>query len=149
MMKNELGVKPGDRIAVAVTNIPELGLAFLAAARIGAITVPFNYMLKAEELTRSISDCGAKVLLTEPGLFAINIRDKANIPEIEHWVMTGPSNQVPEGFLSIDTLTKGYEEAKVDRRRSTLTIPRRSSTPQGPLASPREPCSPAATFSRP
>src|SRR5450759_3163990 len=114
MMKNELGVKPGDRIAVAVTNIPELGLAFLAAARIGAITVPFNYMLKAEELTRSISDCGAKVLLTEPGLFAINIRDKANIPEIEHWVMTGPSNQVPEGFLSIDTLTKGYEEAKVE-----------------------------------
>src|SRR5450759_2674840 len=26
MMKNELGVKPGDRIAVAVTNIPNSGL---------------------------------------------------------------------------------------------------------------------------
>jgi long-chain acyl-CoA synthetase len=114
VMKNELGVKAGDRIAVALTNIPELGLTFMAAARIGAITVPFNYMLKAEELTRSISDCGAKVLVTEPGLFALNIRDKANIPGIEHWVMTGPKNQVPDEFLSIDTLTDGYQEAQVE-----------------------------------
>jgi len=56
-------VKPGDRIAVALTNVPELGLVFTAAARIGAIMVPFNYMLKAEELTRSISDCGANVTI--------------------------------------------------------------------------------------
>ena len=51
VMRDELGVKPGDRIAVALTNVPELGLIFTAAARIGAIMVPFNYMLKAEELT--------------------------------------------------------------------------------------------------
>src|SRR5450759_3945415 len=113
-MRDELGVKPGDRIAVALTNVPELGLVFTAAARIGAIMVPFNYMLKAEELTRSISDCQAKVLITEPDLYWLNIRDKANIGGIEHWVMIGPQDQVPDGFHSIDGLTEGYRDAKVE-----------------------------------
>jgi len=114
VMRDELGVKPGDRIAVALTNVPELGLVFTAAARIGAIMVPFNYMLKAEELTRSISDCQAKVLITEPDLYWLNIRDKANIGGIEHWVMIGPQDQVPDGFHSIDGLTEGYRDAKVE-----------------------------------
>ena len=113
VMRDELGVRPGDRIAVALTNVPELGLVFTAAARIGAIMVPFNYMLKAEELTRSISDCGAKVLITEPELFWMNIRDKSNIEGIEHWVMIGPREAVPDGFLSIDDLTEGYRDARV------------------------------------
>jgi long-chain acyl-CoA synthetase len=114
VMRSELGVKPGDRIAVALTNVPELGLVFTAAARIGAIMVPFNYMLKAEELTRSISDCGAKVLITEPDLYWLNIRDKANIPGIEHWIMIGPHKNVPDGFHSIDSLTEAYKGGKVE-----------------------------------
>lgn len=113
-MRDELGVKAGDRIAVALTNVPELGLVFTAAARLGAIVVPFNYMLKAEELTRSISDCGAKVLVTEPDLYWANIRDKANIPGIEHWIMIGPDKNVPEGFHSIDSLAEGYAGRKVE-----------------------------------
>lgn len=108
VLRNELGVKQGDRIAVVLTNVAEFGLLFTAAARIGAITVPFNYMLKAEELTRSINDCEARVLITEPELFWLNIRDKANIPGIEHWVMIGPAESVPDGFYSIDALTEGY-----------------------------------------
>jgi len=114
VLKNELGVKSGDRVAVVLSNVPEFGLVFAAAARIGAITVPFNYMLKAEELTRSISDCDAKVLITEPDLYRTNIRDKSKVPGIEHWVMIGPASQVPEGFYSIDDLTKGYANAKTE-----------------------------------
>jgi long-chain acyl-CoA synthetase len=114
VLRDKLGVQAGDRIAVVLTNVPEFGLIFTAAARIGAITVPFNYMLKAEELTRSISDCDAKVIVTEPDLYAMNIRDKANIPGIEHWVMIGPAENVPEGFHSIDGLTAGYEDSVVE-----------------------------------
>ena len=114
VLRRELGVQAGDRIAVVLTNVAEFGLIFTAAARIGAITVPFNYMLKAEELTRSITDCEAKVLITEPELFWLNIRDKANIPGIKHWVMIGPEGQVPEGFHSIDTLTEGYTDARIE-----------------------------------
>ncbi|MBU4386281.1 MAG: AMP-binding protein [Actinobacteria bacterium] len=103
-MRGKLGVGAGDRIAVVLTNVPEMGTIFTAAARLGAITVPFNYMLKAEELTRMVNDCGAKVLFTEPELFRANIRDKANVPGIDHWIMIGPPDEVPEGFLSLDDL---------------------------------------------
>lgn len=112
-LRDRLGVKSGDRIAMVLTNVPEIGLLFTAAARIGAILVPFNYMLKADELQGAIADCGAKVLVTEPELFAMNIRDKANVPGIEHWVMIGDAAAVPEGFISVDDLTEGFSDATV------------------------------------
>lgn len=113
-LRDRLGVREGDRIALVLTNTPEIGLLFTAAARIGAITVPFNYMLKAEELQGAISDCGAKVLITEPELFAVNIRDKANVPAIEHWVMAGDEEEVPAGFMSLDALTEGFSDTVVE-----------------------------------
>jgi long-chain acyl-CoA synthetase len=113
-MRDKLGVKAGDRMALYLTNIPELGLFFTAAARLGAITVPFNYMLKAGELLEPIKDCDAKILVTEPQLFAANIKEKDKIPGIEHWLMTGPRDEVPEGFVSIDELAEGFVDAYVE-----------------------------------
>lgn len=113
-MREKLGVEAGDRIAVVLTNVPEIGTIFTAAARLGAVTVPFNFMLKAEELTRMVNDCGAKVLFTEPELFRQNIRDKANVPGIDHWIMVGPRDEVPEGFLSIDELAEGHTDEFVE-----------------------------------
>ncbi len=107
VMRDKLGVKRGDRVAVVLTNTLELGLIFTAIARLGAVFVPFNYMLKAEEITKMVNDCGAKVLVTEPDLFAMNIRDKANVPGIEHWIMIGPRDTVPDGFISVDELCEG------------------------------------------
>ncbi|MBU4175092.1 MAG: AMP-binding protein [Actinobacteria bacterium] len=113
-MREKLGVRAGDRIAVVLTNVPEIGTIFTAAARLGAVTVPFNFMLKAEELTRMVNDCGAKVMFTEPELFRQNIRDKANVPGIDHWIMVGGRDEVPEGFLSIDELAEGLTDEFVE-----------------------------------
>jgi long-chain acyl-CoA synthetase len=113
-MRDKLGVREGDRVAVVLTNGLELGLVFTSLTRLGAVFVPFNYMLKAEEITKMVNDCGAKVLVTEPELFALNIRDKANVPGIEHWIMTGPADQVPEGFASVDELVEGYSDSVIE-----------------------------------
>ncbi|MFH1149709.1 MAG: AMP-binding protein [Actinomycetota bacterium] len=113
-MRDKLGVKRGDRIAMVLTNVPEVGLIFTAAARLGAMVVPFNYMLKAEEIQRAVNDCGARFLITEPELFALNIRDKSKVPDIDHWAMIGQADQVPEGFMSLDDLAEGFENATVD-----------------------------------
>lgn len=113
-LRDRLGVREGDRVAVVLTNGLELGLVFTSIARLGAVFVPFNYMLKAEEITKMVNDCGAKVLVTEPELFAMNIRDKANVPGIEHWIMAGPADQVPDGFTSVDELVEGYSDSVVE-----------------------------------
>ena len=63
----ELGVEKGDRVAIYLPMIPELPIAMLACARIGAPhTVVFGGF-SAEALGGRINDCGAKVLITADG----------------------------------------------------------------------------------
>ena len=63
----QLGVQTGDRVAIYLPMIPELAIAMLACARIGAPhTVVFGGF-SAEALSGRINDCGAKVLITADG----------------------------------------------------------------------------------
>ena len=62
-----LGVEMGDRVAIYLPMIPELPVAMLACARIGApFTVVFGGF-SAEALADRINDAGAKVLITADG----------------------------------------------------------------------------------
>lgn len=62
-----LGVKRGDRVAIYMPMVPELPIALLACARIGAPhTVVFGGF-SAESLSDRINDAGAKVLITADG----------------------------------------------------------------------------------
>ncbi len=62
-----LGVKKGDVVAVYMPMVPELVIALLACARIGAPhTVVFGGF-SAEALAGRIKDCKAKVLVTADG----------------------------------------------------------------------------------
>ena len=64
-----LGVRKGDIVALYMPMIPELAIAALACARIGAPhTVVFGGF-SAEALAGRIQDCGAKVLVTADGGF--------------------------------------------------------------------------------
>jgi len=62
-----LGVKKGDRIALYMPMVPELAIAMLACARIGAPhTVVFGGF-SAEALRDRINDVGAKLVVTADG----------------------------------------------------------------------------------
>jgi acetyl-CoA synthetase len=63
----ELGVGRGDRVAIYLPMIPEVVIAMLACARIGAPhTVVFGGF-SADALADRIVDCGAKVVITSDG----------------------------------------------------------------------------------
>ncbi len=63
----ELGVETGDRVAIYMPMIPELPIAMLACARLGAPhTVVFGGF-SAEALAGRINDAQAKVLITADG----------------------------------------------------------------------------------
>ena len=63
----ELGVEAGDRVAIYLPMIPELPIAMLACARLGAAhTVVFGGF-SAEALSDRINDAQAKVLITADG----------------------------------------------------------------------------------
>jgi acetyl-CoA synthetase len=63
----ELGVKKGDRVAIYMPMIPELPVAMLACARIGApFTVVFGGF-SSEALAGRIGDSEAKIVITADG----------------------------------------------------------------------------------
>ena len=65
----EFGVKRGDRIAIYLPMIPELPIAMLACARIGAIHSVVFGGFSADSLSSRIKDCGGKILITADGGF--------------------------------------------------------------------------------
>jgi acetyl-CoA synthetase len=64
-----LGVKKGDRVAIYLPMIPELPIAMLACARIGAVHSVVFAGFSAEALKDRILDSGAKLLVTADGAF--------------------------------------------------------------------------------
>src|SRR4030043_8270 len=61
------GVKKGDRVCIYLPMIPELPIAMLACARIGAIHSVVFGGFSAEALRDRIQDCGARRLITADG----------------------------------------------------------------------------------
>jgi acetyl-CoA synthetase len=62
-----LGVKKGDRVALYLPLIPELAIAMLACARIGAVHSVVFGGFSAESLRDRINDSSCKVLVTADG----------------------------------------------------------------------------------
>ena len=63
------GIKKGDRVCVYLPMIPELAVAVLACARIGAIHSVVFAGFSATALSTRINDCDAKMVLTSDGSY--------------------------------------------------------------------------------
>jgi len=63
-----MGVSQGGRVAVLARNSHAFATLRFALARIGAVLVPINFMLKAEEAAYILRHAGAGVLATDSGL---------------------------------------------------------------------------------
>jgi steroid-24-oyl-CoA synthetase len=59
------GVGKGDRVAIAMRNLPEWSVAFFGAAATGAVVVPLNAWWSASELEYGLRDSEAKVLVAD------------------------------------------------------------------------------------
>lgn len=59
-----LGVEPGDHVAVDMANLPEVVALKFAVARVGAVSVSINFMLRHEELSYVLRQSGARALIT-------------------------------------------------------------------------------------
>ncbi len=62
----ELGVEPGDRVAVQVDKSPEAVLLYLGALRAGAVFLPLNTAYTANEMEYFLSDSEPRVVVCRP-----------------------------------------------------------------------------------
>ena len=70
------GVGPGDRVVVLMANCPEVGVAYEAIWRAGAVVTPAIFLLPPAELAHIVGDSGATVILATPEL-AENAKEAA------------------------------------------------------------------------
>jgi long-chain acyl-CoA synthetase len=63
---DRFGVRPGDRVAIAMRNLPEWIVAFGAVTSIGAVSVSFNAWWVTEEIDFALRDAGVGVLVADP-----------------------------------------------------------------------------------
>ncbi len=65
----ELGVQPGERIALYMQNIPQYVICLVGAWKAGAIGVSINPMNRSRELKLLLQDSGASVLVMQRDLY--------------------------------------------------------------------------------
>ncbi len=74
---DRFGITKGDRVAIAMRNLPEWVIAFWASISVGAIVVPLNAWWTGPELAYGLSDSGASVL------FADEERQRRILPHLD------------------------------------------------------------------
>ncbi|WP_312473364.1 fatty acid--CoA ligase [Neobacillus sp.] len=79
------GVKKGDRVSTFMFNTEELGTAFFACAKIGAVFNPINFRLMPEEVAYILSDAAPKVVLFEKALEPVVSAIANRFDKISFW----------------------------------------------------------------
>jgi fatty-acyl-CoA synthase len=76
------GVGTGDRIAVLALNGMEAWEAYLAGVRLGAIVVPVNFRLVADEVAYVLTDSGATALVVDAPLAEVAAKAREQAPAV-------------------------------------------------------------------
>ena len=78
----ERGVDKGDRVALAMRNLPEWPVAFFAATCIGAICVPLNAWWTGPELAFGLANSGSKLLVCDAERWERIAEHRDEMPEL-------------------------------------------------------------------
>ena len=91
----ELGVQPGDRVALFMPNCPQLHIAFYGLLKCGAVYTPVSPLSKALELSYQLKDSGARVILCFDQLLPV-VRAVREDCALRHVLATSLSELRPE-----------------------------------------------------
>ena len=81
-----LGVTQSDRVATIAPNTHAQLEAFYAVPQIGAVLVPINYRLTADDFVYIVNHSGVTVLCADQDYLEVVDRVRDQMPEVEHFV---------------------------------------------------------------
>ena len=102
----QIGVAEGDKVAVLARNSHGFAALRFALARRGAVMVPINFMLKADEVAYILRHAGAKTLATDSGLADLAQAAAALDTQVGQyiWLPSEDASEAVAGMHSFDTL---------------------------------------------
>ena len=115
----KMGIEKGDRVAIYMSNCPELYIAFYALQKIGAIIAWVNAAYKTHELTFILSNSQAKAVFVQKGKddsdnFTLIQRLRGNLPDLFSVIVLGEGQG--EGIVT-------FEDARSSGRKKKYAKP--------------------------
>ncbi|HET9015085.1 MAG TPA: long-chain fatty acid--CoA ligase [Thermomicrobiaceae bacterium] len=105
-----LGVRPGDRVALLLPNCPQIVIGYYGAQRAGAIVVPINPTYVASELRELLADAEPRVVIALSLLFPRVQQIRADLPSVEHVVVTNIKEYFPAVTQALFTVARERRE---------------------------------------
>jgi fatty-acyl-CoA synthase len=136
VLQRRFGVRKGDRVATIAPNTHAQLESFYAVPQIGAVLVPINYRLIADDFAYILAHSGAKVACIHPDYLEMVDSIRARVPAVEHYVALEGAPRAREGWLDYETLvaearTADFERPPIDES-DLLTINYTSGTTARP-----------------
>ena len=97
----DLGIVKGDRVALAMRNLPEWVLSFWAAASVGAVVVPLNVWWTGPELAYGLADSGARVLFAD-GERVERLTPHLTETKVEQVIAVRVEGSLPSGAVAFE-----------------------------------------------
>jgi fatty-acyl-CoA synthase len=92
------GVDFGDRVLILMLNRTEFIESFLAANKLGAIAVPVNFRMTPPEIAFLVSDCQARVVITEAVLAKVATAVRDIDPTLQTVIVAGGADDEVIGY---------------------------------------------------
>jgi long-chain acyl-CoA synthetase len=116
-----LGLRPGDRVAIAASNNWYFVVSYLAVLGAGLVAVPLNPLSPPAELERELAAIGARGLFIGPTARSRAAQmDRRQVPDLEHIVCSNGTDLV--GAIGLDELMAAGPTPVVDREVDDLAV---------------------------
>jgi long-chain acyl-CoA synthetase len=113
----KLGVSPGERVVVLMANCPEVGIAYSAIWRAGAVVTPVVFLISPPELQHILADSGAVAVVTTPELLATVTTAAAGAPQLRHVIVLGGAPESLPGHI------RGVDFAELESAPAGVIVP--------------------------
>ena len=104
----QLGVRRGDRVAYIAPNTETHLEAYYAVPQIGAVLVPINYRLSADDFAYILNHSGAQVVCVHPDYCAMVDGIRSEIPGVQQFICLEGAPR--DGWLAIESLIAAAPE---------------------------------------
>lgn len=103
----QLGVRPGDKVALMLPNTPHFVMCYYAILKLGGVVVPLNVLFKQHEIHYHLDDSDAVALIAWEGFLGEAAMGFRLADGCKHLIVPqapGSTAELPEGALPLTAL---------------------------------------------
>ena len=104
----EHGIRKGDRVAIAHRNSIDTVVANFALYKLGAVSIPMNFMVtKAEEIEFILNNASAKAVVTQAEFIRHYVKCSVHIPSLQYIFTT---DEIPSSAAECEKVQLFWEQ---------------------------------------